>query len=308
MLIRIFLIAGWTFPLLVLLFFAVKGQYYNPALFVPATSVVSSLIVPSSVGNWILEDGLTLPADRMYEKINGKSDYYLQYGVVELITGEWIGNGQRWDMYLYHFEMEQGAEGAYTGEKPGNGKSVEGMDGYMLPGQVALSAGTYYMQLNALTADADAAPAVELAKALIPHLESVTDQAEGGVKVDLVELADRNMTGDAEGFVPESAFGFSVFNNVRTVDVILNDDPATWFTMAGDTNTVTAFAEELAIFGGEGLFSKDGVAGGSMFGSWSIAGVVKGAVWGTHNAPSHESLMQHWATLQERLNTTSESP
>ena len=69
-----------------------------------------------------------------------------------------------------------------------------------------------------------------------------------------------------------------------------------------------AYAEELAMYGGEDLFTDGSAAGGAMFGSWSIAGVLDGAVWGVQNAPSREALMQHWHALQERINDLSEGP
>lgn len=308
MLHRILLTAGWSFPFLVLLIFIIKGQFYNPDAFAPPASVVTALPIPVSLGSWVLEEGIFLPAERMFEKINGKADYYLQYGANALCSGEWVANGQRWDMYLYRFETGQGASGAYNGEKPYDGKPIEGIEGYTLPGQAAMTVGNYYLQLNALTAGADSAPAVELAMALVPHLRDTAESGEVAMQVDLVALAGADMVGDAEGFIPESAFGFSSFNNVRTVDVSLDDADAVWFTTEGDAGTVASFAEELGMYGGEDLFTDNGASGGSMFGSWGIAGVLNGAVWGVQNAPSHEALMQHWNTLRERLKTVSEAP
>ncbi len=308
MLYRVLLTAGWIFPFLVLLFFVIKGQFYDPSVFTPPTSEITALPVPVSLGGWALAEGVVLPADRMFEKINGKADYYLQYGAVELGSGVWEANGQQWDMYLYRFEQEQGARGAYNGEKPSEGQPMEGAEGYFLPGQAAMTVGTYYLQLNAITAGADPTPAVELARALIPHLSDVGDMAETEKQVDLMALAGADMTGEAEGFVPESAFGFSAFNNVRTADVALNDSQTVWFTLEGDADTIAGYAEELAMYGGEELFTEGRASGGSMFGAWSIAGMISGQVWGVQNAPSRDVLMLHWGTLQERLETVSEAP
>ncbi len=308
MLRRILLIAGWLFPVVVLFLFVIKGRLYDPAVFTPPASEVTALPVPVATGGWVLEDGSVLPADRMYEKINGKADYYLQYGATELSSGEWVMNDQRWDMYLYRFEVEQGAKGAYNGEKPAEGQPVEGAEGYAMPGQAALTVGTYYLQLNALTAGADAAPAVELALALVPYLGDAADSASAKPQVDLVALAGSDLVGDAEGFMPESAFGFSAFNNIRTVDIMLDGVQAVWFTMDGNADTVAAYAEELALYGGEELFTENGASGGSMFGSWNVAGVLNGSVWGVQNATSREALMTHWNALRERLATGAQAP
>ena len=56
------------------------------------------------------------------------------------------------------------------------------------------------------------------------------------------------------------------------------------------------------MYGGEELFSEEGASGGSMFGSWGIAGVLDGAVWGVQSAPSREALMEHWKVLKGRVN------
>jgi len=308
MLPRVLLMAGWILPFAVLLLFVVKGQFYNPAVFTPPASEVTALPVPVSLGNWVLESGVVLPADRMFEKINGKADYYLQYGAVELSSGEWLAGGQRWDMYLYRFETEQGARGAYNGEKPSSdGRPIEGVEGYALPGQAAMTAGTYYLQLNAFSAGADPEPAEELCMALKSHLESGEGETQAN-QTDLVALAGAAIIGEAEGFVPESAFGFSAFNNVRTVDVSLNDSAAVWFNTAGDAATVAGYAEELALYGGEGLFTQNDASGGCIFGSWSIAGVLNGQLWGVQNASSREALMRHWNALQERVSKAKEEP
>jgi len=307
MLPRVLLIAGWILPFAVLLLFIVKGQFYNPAVFTPPASEVTALPIPVSLGNWVLEAGVVLPAERMFEKINGKADYYLQYGAVELSSGEWVTGGQPWDMYLYRFETEQGARGAYNGEKPSDGQPIAGVEGYTLPGQAAMTIGTYYLQLNALAAGADPAPAVELCMALKSHLDSADGEAQAQ-QINLVALAGADLTGEAEGFVPESAFGFSAFNNVRTVEVSLNGSDAVWFITEGNADTVAAYTGELALYGGEELFTQGHASGGSMFGSWSIADVINGQVWGVQNAPSREALMQHWNALQERANRTSEEP
>jgi hypothetical protein len=305
---RILLTAGWLFPVVLLVLFAVKGRFYDPAAFAPPDAGVPALPMPATVEGWMLEDGIALPADRMYEKINGKADYYLQYGADELCSGEWVANGQRWDMYLYRFETEQGAQGAYTGERPADGQPIEGMEGYTVPGQAAMTVGNYYLQLNALVADADTGPAVELALLLAPFLGESPDGAETDTRIDLAALAGRDMVGDAEGFLPESAFGFSVFKNVRTVQVVLDGVEASWFTAAGDGALIAAYMEELALYGGEEQFTESGASGGSMFGSWGLAGVLNGEIWGVQNASSHEALMRHWHTLKKRLSTKAEMP
>jgi len=182
------------------------------------------------------------------------------------------------------------------------------VEGYTLPGQAAMTLGAYYLQLNALSAGADPVPAEKLAMAMKPYLDVNGKAGADEPQIDLIALAGTDAIVDAEGFIPESAFGFSSFSNVRTVEVSLSNTAAVWFTCEGNEETVSAYAEELMLYGGEQLFKEEGISGGSMFGSWSMAGVIKDAVWGIQNAPSREALLQHRCTLRERLSTGGDLP
>ena len=55
----------------------------------------------------------------------------------------------------------------------------------------------------------------------MPFLGEFPNGEETNARINLVALAGEDITGEAEGFIPESAFGFSVFSNVRTVQVSL---------------------------------------------------------------------------------------
>lgn len=305
---RLLLTLVWLLPLLLTALFVVKGRFYNEAFFTPPVSAASILPLPLTVGEWLLEDGQSLPAERMFEKINGKADYYLQYGAAALHSGEWVSGGERWDMYLYTFSGGQGARSAYTGERPADRRDLEGIEGYALPGQVAAQAGSHYLQLNAQTAGADTAAAEALVRQLIAALNAMGGTEPSDGRTDLLVLAGDAASGDAEGFYPESAFGFSILNRVRTVEVTLNGSEAVWFIAEGDADTVAAFAEELGAYGGEALFSEEGGSGGSMFGTWEIVGVINDQVWGVHAAPSREALMIHWAALKQRVQAATEKP
>ena len=103
------------------------------------------------------------------------------------------------------------------------------------------------------------------------------------------------------GFFLSFYFGFSALNKVRTIEVSVDDTQAVWFTAPGDEATIQTYAEELSMYGGENLFNQDGGSGGAMYGSWQFAGILNGAVWGIHAAPSREALLLHWETLKERV-------
>ena len=50
---RIFLIAGWLFPVVVLVLFAVKGRFYDPAVFTPPNAGVSAVFFFARSPGWV---------------------------------------------------------------------------------------------------------------------------------------------------------------------------------------------------------------------------------------------------------------
>ncbi len=297
---RLILTAGWLLPLILMLLFFWKGGRYDPAFFEPPVGEVSAFPVPASVEEWVLENPQRLPADRMFEKINGRADYYLQYGATGLSCGEWVSDGQRWDMYLYEFNSSQGARGALAGERPAKCRALDGIDGYVVPGQVAASAGLFYLQLSAQQVGADMEPAEKLAAELVQYLggsEDVSSETE----TNPASLAGAAHVEGSEGFLLESAFGFSALNEVQTARVLLDGEETVWFSAFGGAEALAAYAAELEEYGGGENFEQDGGCGGSMFGTWEFAGVVDEILWGVRDAFSKEILLQHWAAMQAAL-------
>lgn len=297
---QLFRVAGWLLPPLLALLFFVKGQRFDPAVFKPPGALLDALPIPSQAGGWTIEDATAFPADRMYEKINGKAGFYLQYGAVALYSGEWGSDNQRWDMYLYRFKDAPGATGALAGERPANGAPLKQLNGYTVPGQVAAAAGPFYLQLNAQTPCADPAPAVTLAAALIGRFDngaSLTHPAAEAFEHAPAAVAGDLQVSGSKSLVPESAFGFAALNNVQTIQVILDGTKAVWFAAPGDEAVLADYAAELKLYGGDMRFEHEGATGGRMFGHWEIVGVVDGKIWGVHAAPSRDALLRHWTHL-----------
>lgn len=300
---RLLFTAGWLFPFVLVVLFFWKGMQYDSAVYEPPTVEGGFVLpVPSSVGEWTLGGGESLSADRMFERINGRADYYLQYGCTALHYGEWAAGGQQWDMYLYEFSSPTGARGAFDGERPKEGRSLSGINGYSLLGQVSAVAGTFYIQLSALQMAADAEPAEKLVAALALELGGDAGGAvEEGAALSPSALAADAAVADSENYVPESAFGFSAFKEVQNVRVVVNGVEATWFRSAGASDSLTVYVGELLEYGGEELFEVDGGTGGSMFGSWEFSTVIDDALWGVRDAASKEILLKHWAVLKTAL-------
>jgi len=295
--------AGWVFPFVLAGLFFWKGTVYDPAVFEPPAMEGggSGLPVPAAIGGWALDGGETLPADRMYERINGRASYYLQYGATALHYGTWSADGKMWDMYLYEFSSPAGARGAFDGEAPSQRRELEGAKGYAVPGQVAAAAGAFYLSLSAYEAGADAAAAEELAVELALVLGGGEIQDETEEELTPSMLAGEAAVAESDEFLPQNAFGFSSLQEVRTVRAALDGTETVWFRAAGGTEALANYAAELAEYGGSELFEADGGTGGSMFGSWEFAADADGALWGIRDAASKDILLKHWSAMKTAL-------
>jgi hypothetical protein len=111
----------------------------------------------------------TFNADNLYEKIDGRAESFIQYGVKGMAysfyhpTGDSSGELQ---LYIYEMGDTLKALGKYGSEKPDEFKAVAiGNEGYTSAGSVSFYAGRYYTQIVS-TQDAPrfAAFALELAQ------------------------------------------------------------------------------------------------------------------------------------------------
>jgi hypothetical protein len=93
----------------------------------------------------------TFNADNLYEKIDGRAESFIQYGVKGMAYSFYHPTGDASaELQLYVFEMGDGlkALGKYGSEKPDEFKPVSiGSEGYTSAGSVAFHAGRYYTQV-----------------------------------------------------------------------------------------------------------------------------------------------------------------
>jgi hypothetical protein len=289
--------AGWLFPPVLVAVLLWSGRSVDPALVEPpAPSAAPGAALPRPEG-WTLSGAASYPAERMYEKINGKAPYYHEYGAVSLDSGTWSDGSNRWDMLLYRFATPDGARGAFRGERPDERADVPG--GYTTPGMAAASAGTAYVQLLAHRPEADPAPAADLARSLLAPFEA-GDPAGKPAEISLADLAGEASAGDVKTS-PRSAFGYSAFDGVEHVEVELDGRRARWYRMPGGEETLAAYRDELSLVGAEDVFDIDHGAGAQVFGSWELAAVRGGRVVGVRDAASRQDLVRHWETFEQAL-------
>jgi hypothetical protein len=117
-------------------------------------------------GNRYIE---TFNAENLYEKIDGRAESFLQYGVKGMAYSFYhpIGDPSN-ELQLYVFEMADSlkALGKYGSEKPDEAKTIAvGSEGYTAAGSTLFYAGKYYNQIVSTQDDPKfAACALELAK------------------------------------------------------------------------------------------------------------------------------------------------
>ncbi len=293
--------ALWILPFALVCLLYIEGRHIDPAYVEPpgADAGLSAVPFPLEAAGWSFGSLESYPRDRIYEKINGRLQYYEQYDVEHLYAGTWSKENRSWDLYAYVFPDEVSARGALSGERPPEAEPLDGIYGYRVPGMVAAAGGTLYVQLIASSPQADA----EEVLPLLPILTGMPDDAEPAGRSPLTpaELAGDLAVPDSESLLPENAFGHTSLQQVQTVRVVLDDQEAIWFLARGGRAELEHFAGELETYGADSRFELDGARGGDMYGEWAIAGILENGLWGIAQASSRDGLIQHWQQLKTRM-------
>ncbi len=273
-------------PLLIVGGILWKGRHYDPAYFVPpqAATATAASWVPDKVDTWTLTDKVWFPSERMFEKIDGKDQFYQPFGVDGLLCGSWTSGAESWDMYLYVMKDSKGAHGAFSGEKPASA-NVE-------PG-----AARRYSSAGSVVIQAAATDIAKLANTLSGHL--LAKSPPETAPMPTLPAADQVV--GSEKLIPKDAFGYTSLANVMDAQYVINQATGTWFFADGGTGALVRYTQELAQYGGEELFTlPDGASGGLMFDSWEIAGIIDHELTGVRNTPTKESVLQHWELFKQR--------
>jgi hypothetical protein len=117
-------------------------------------------------------DGWEVPArvfqygpDTLHEKINGRAEIYLHYGVVGLTFGTYrdrTNAGRQLDVYWYHMTDATGARAVYEAEAPPSMPPLEiGERAYRAGGAVFFQRGVHYVQVLPSSLDEGSAAAAE---------------------------------------------------------------------------------------------------------------------------------------------------
>ncbi len=187
----------------------------------------------------------TFNAENLYEKIDGRAESFVQYGVKGMAYASYhpAGNTDN-DVQLYIFEMADPlkALGKYGSEKPEESQAVAiGDEGYTAAGSTLFHAGKYYTQIVSTSEDEKFASfALELAKRVAAKQKPAgggaqsPSQATGSVVSAKAEeskpgaaavtpstyfgmLPTKGREGEAK-YVAQDAFGYSFLSDVFMAD------------------------------------------------------------------------------------------
>ncbi len=276
-----------------------RGAHPDPALFAdPATAHAASK-PPADRGS--LPPGLTAEGwkegppsqfseKNLYEKIDGRADFFLSRGFRSLTFLTLLGpGGETVDIEMYDLGSPENALGAFGAEKPHQqeAKTSGGSSWYVARNALFLARGALY----ARAIGSDESPLV------VKQLEAIQKAFESGVAsgekpwtVALFEDA-LSLPAGRLNFASENAFSFGFARNV-TWAVLEDGETELFVAPAGDSTLAESLASkflegflsygEKVTFGGE-TWVKD-----RYLGSFSRAIPAGGMVAGVRGAPAPE--------------------
>jgi hypothetical protein len=238
-------IAGWV---------AWRGAHPDPELFAevaaagagktsaPATALPTGLTGPG----WHEGTRSRFDATNLYEKIDGRADFFLSRGFRSLTFSSLAGEGSAAvDIEFYDMGSPDSALGVFAAEKPAEAKT-EGGSWYRARNALFLARGPYYVRV--LGSDESAS--------VLAQLDAVRQALEKGLlggerPWSQALLADAlGVAPDRIGFEKESAFSFGFARNVF-VARLADDETQAFVTATADANA----ARELARRFEEGFLS-----------------------------------------------------
>lgn len=282
-----------------------RGTQVDPAYFVPPANAEIAdvgVTLPTTLGVWQTPALEWLPAERMYERIDGRASFYEQFGARGLLYAGWSSPAGAWDLYLYLMNDATGARGAFLAEANGANQHfslkphVRGT-----PGTLFFLHGAAYGQLIATTPAAPPSSITNLAARIIALLPSSVEELDPSTY-----LRHPTVAADSLEYSEADAFGYQSLARIYSAQAVLQEESATWFVAtlsnhASAADVVRRYAAELRTFGATDIFTNDYAVGGQMLGAWELLARTNTMVYGIRDAGSHTALTQHWHALHLHL-------
>jgi len=210
-----------------------KGANPDPRLFATATPGKSPALIavkrdplPEGIAGegWVEGSVSRFDADSLYEKINGRADYYLARGFSELIFASLFMSDDPTvtvDIECYDLSSNEQALGAYAGERQPGIKTVVTSDGlgHLARNALYVVRGRYYIR-------AIGSEESQRVTAALRRIESLLeDGIEGEPLPWAYELFSGRLGLDPAGvtYTPRNAFSFGFAENVYSAPVAEGD-------------------------------------------------------------------------------------
>lgn len=216
-----------------------RGAHPDPALFEvsehllqPAAAPVERGPVPAGLapGGWRETNLSVFDAGNLYEKINGREDYYKAFGFEKLYFVSLLDEtdpARIVDLELFDLALAPNALGAYAGERPPDVRPRVGANGmtHTSANALFLTRGRYYAR--AIGADTTSAT-----RALLAHLEGVLDAGLPGEPLPwayALFVGEMGFDPGRVSYMAENAFSFGFASNVYAA---LLDDESQMYVVA----------------------------------------------------------------------------
>lgn len=297
-----------------------RGAHPDPALFeVPAHLLQQGGAAPAdrgpvpaglAPGGWREAQLAVFDAGNLYEKIDGREDYYKSFGFEKLYfvsLVEEAGAARSVDLELFDLGRAPNALGAYAGERPPEVRPRVDANGmaHTSANALFLTRGRYYAR--AIGADTTAAT-----RAALGHVERVLEAGLAGEPLPWAyALFAGTMAFDPGrvSYMAENAFSFGF---ARDVYAVLLDDESQLFVVACEGGDAARSLAEQFAAGFRELADGEEASGGATWlrdrylGAWSaavgrerwVAG-VRGAASVARGVASLERLQRGLAALPE---------
>lgn len=155
-------------------------------------------------------------ADTLYEKINGRADFYLQYNFQKLTFATYLRDNdpdQNIEVWAYDMGGAENARGVFQAEQSSTPDSVDiGQGGYRSDGSVFFWKGPLYVNVITLN--------TELANACENLAEQIAESIQGDTAADWFTLAlpEDGLVANSRGFEASDAFSLGFLSNVHTAE------------------------------------------------------------------------------------------
>ncbi len=227
---------------------------------------IASMIESLKSNGWELHDEVEIfKPINLYEKINGRAEYYLSYDLIwAIFGGYWRSMDNRFPIELSIFNMGTPtyAFGVFSGERTVGAAQLKlGREAYYSGGKYYIWKGQYYIQISARdTMHEQQQACLDLAETLANNLND-SDQTIWGLQT----LPTKNQVPQSVQYFLIDALGHSFLHNTYTakyykdkieIPVFLShqDSPATVETI------ITKFKDHVKKYGkGVELISVDGI-------------------------------------------------